>query len=80
MCIEQIIDIKCKFKCNLVYGNYTIDLSSMSIGDEVDIKMHDALIFKVRPDDKLNGGVVGLEQILTVEGVGEKSLELVSYK
>jgi ABC-type polysaccharide/polyol phosphate transport system ATPase subunit len=77
----QVIHVRCEFKCNLSYGNYTVDLSSMALETEIDIKMHDSILFKVRPDVMVNGGVVGLEQVLTVEDDGKKEyLKLASYK
>jgi len=76
----DIVKVRWSFKCLLVPGLYTITLSSMSESIKDSIRLTDALMFKVQPDKNVNGGVVGLEQKITVEEVKMATpLELESY-
>jgi len=64
---NEVLNVKWQFKCLLVPGAYTAALSSSSISSRELIKIMDAITFKVKPDKKVNGGIVNLEQNIVIE-------------
>lgn len=65
--VKEILTAKWRFKCHLVPGVYVVAISSLSNSTGELVKLNDALIFKVRPSKSVVGGIVSLEQSISVE-------------